>query len=124
MLYARYKQYGQVRLHSFDLREPYSDVNAQLGVLAWCSEFGELIDALKTLGFQGNMFVSTRTQALKTCAEILRLRLPDVQMQIIIMYLSSQVARLRRFLDSDTQWDDYPELTFPLEPPNVKSPGL
>ncbi|KAF9040414.1 hypothetical protein BDZ89DRAFT_1090304 [Hymenopellis radicata] len=105
VLYARYKQYGQ------------------LGVLAWCSEFGELIDALKTLGFQGNMFVSTRTQALKTCVEILRLRLPDVQMQIIIMYLSSQVARLRRFLDSDTQWDDYPELTFPLEPPNVKSPG-
>ncbi|KAK0500599.1 hypothetical protein EDD18DRAFT_1067947 [Armillaria luteobubalina] len=98
VLYARYKQYGQ------------------LGVLAWCSEFGELIDNLKEMGFAGNMFVSTRSQALKTCEEILRLRLTDVKMQIIIMYLSSQVSRLRRFLDGDGVWDDYPELTFPLEP--------
>ncbi|SJL06295.1 uncharacterized protein ARMOST_09631 [Armillaria ostoyae] len=87
-----------------------------LGVLAWCSEFGELIDNLKEMGFAGNMFVSTRSQALKTCEEILRLRLMDVKMQIIIMYLSSQVSRLRRFLDGDGVWDDYPELTFPLEP--------
>ncbi|KAK0466421.1 uncharacterized protein EV420DRAFT_829737 [Desarmillaria tabescens] len=98
VLYARYKQYGQ------------------LGVLAWCSEFGELIDNLKEMGFAGNMFVSTRSQALKTCTEILRLKLTDVKMQIIIMYLSSQVSRLRRFLDGDGVWDDYPELTFPLEP--------
>ncbi|KAI0720030.1 hypothetical protein C8T65DRAFT_736201 [Cerioporus squamosus] len=97
VLYARFKQFGQ------------------LGVLAWCSEFSELIDALKQLGFEGNMFVSTRTQALKTCEEILRLKL-DIEMQIIVMYLSSQIARLRRFLDSDRQWDDYPKPQFPLDP--------
>ncbi len=95
---------------------PLTYIFLQLGVLAWCSEFGELIDNLKEMGFAGNMFVSTRSQALKTCEEILRLRLTDVKMQIIIMYLSSQVSRLRRFLDGDGVWDDYPELTFPLEP--------
>ncbi|KAF8224240.1 hypothetical protein L208DRAFT_1312540 [Tricholoma matsutake] len=97
VLYGRYKQYGQ------------------LGVLAWCSEFGELIDGLKDLGFHGNMFISTRTQALKTCQEILKLRL-DLKMQIIVMYLTSQVQRLRRFLDGDTVWDDYPEPQFPQYP--------
>ena len=86
----------------------------QLGVLAWCSEFSELIDALKHLGFEGNMFVSTRTQALKTCEEILRLKL-DIEMQIIVLYLSSQVGRLRRFLDSDRVWDDYPKPAFPID---------
>ena len=86
----------------------------QLGVLGWCSEFSELIDALKTLGFNGNMFVATREQALKTCSEILKLRL-DVKMQIIIMYLSSQVARLRRFLDGEATYDDYPATDFPVE---------
>ncbi|KAF7303185.1 hypothetical protein MKEN_01282200 [Mycena kentingensis (nom. inval.)] len=97
VLYARYKQYGQ------------------LGVLAWCSEFSELIDNLKELGFQGNMFVTTRTQALRTCEEILRLlkHSLELKMQIIIMYLSSQVARLRRFLDGERVWDDYPEPQFP-----------
>ncbi|KAJ6621112.1 hypothetical protein B0H10DRAFT_2163242 [Mycena sp. CBHHK59/15] len=94
VLYARYKQYGQ------------------LGVLAWCSEFGELIDNLKELGFVGNMFVTTRTQALQTCEDILKLKL-DLKMQIIVMYLSSQVARLRRFLDGERAWDDYPEPKFP-----------
>ncbi|KAE9400534.1 hypothetical protein BT96DRAFT_819113 [Gymnopus androsaceus JB14] len=97
VLYARYKQYGQ------------------LGVLAWCAEFGELIDNLKDLGFAGNMFVSTRTQALKTCEEILKLRL-EIGMQIILLYLSSQVARLRRFLDGDRVWEDYPEPSFPIDP--------
>ena len=82
-------------------------------MLAWCAEFSELIDALKQLGFEGNMFVSTRIQALKACSDILQLRL-DVKMQIIVMYLSSQVQRLRRFLDGDRQWDDYPIITFPL----------
>ncbi|EJD03680.1 uncharacterized protein FOMMEDRAFT_82270, partial [Fomitiporia mediterranea MF3/22] len=96
VLYTRYKQYGQ------------------LGVLGWCSEFSEMIDALKALGFQGNMFVSTREQALKTCADILQLHL-EVKMQIIIMYLSSQVARLRRFLDGDAVYDDYPETEFPID---------
>ncbi|KAI9060545.1 hypothetical protein FKP32DRAFT_1031605 [Trametes sanguinea] len=97
VLYARYKQFGQ------------------LGVLAWCSEFSELIDALKQLGFEGNMFVTTRTQALKTCEDILKLNL-EIDMQIIVMYLSSQIARLRRFLDSDRQWDDYPKPKFPIDP--------
>ncbi|KIK70816.1 hypothetical protein GYMLUDRAFT_149907 [Collybiopsis luxurians FD-317 M1] len=97
VLYARFKQYGQ------------------LGVLAWCAEFGELIDNLKELGFAGNMFVSTRTQALKACEDILKLRL-DIGMQIILMYLSSQVARLRRFLDGERQWEDYPEPEFPIDP--------
>ncbi|KAI0778427.1 hypothetical protein BD413DRAFT_108097 [Trametes elegans] len=97
VLYARFKQFGQ------------------LGVLAWCSEFGELIDALKQLGFDGNMFVSTRTQALKTCEDILKLNL-DIEMQIIVMYLSSQVARLRRFLDADRVWTDYPKPKFPVDP--------
>ncbi|THV07589.1 hypothetical protein K435DRAFT_848006 [Dendrothele bispora CBS 962.96] len=96
VLYGRYKHYGQ------------------LGVLAWCSEFSELIDNLKELGFAGNMFVSTRSQALKTCEEILQLHL-DVKMQIIVLYLSSQVQRLRRFLDGERIWEDYPEPQFPLD---------
>lgn len=82
-------------------------------MLAWCSEFGELIDGLKDLGCNGNMFVTTRTQALVTCEEILKLRL-DIEMQIIVMYLSSQVARLRRFLDGEGIWDDYPVPQFPM----------
>ncbi|KAG6911590.1 hypothetical protein DXG01_011893 [Tephrocybe rancida] len=100
VLYARYKQYGQ------------------LGVLAWCSEFGELIDGLKELGFQGNMFTTTRTQALETCAQLLKLPM-EIEMQLIIMYLSGQVSRLRHFLDSDTVWDDYPIPRFPVHPPQV-----
>jgi hypothetical protein len=74
-----------------------------------------LIDNLKDLGFKGNMFVATRTQALRTCEELLKLmKLSlDLKMQIIVMYLSSQVARLRRFLDGDKTWDDYPEPQFP-----------
>jgi hypothetical protein len=87
----------------------------QLGVLGWCAEFSELIDSLKELGVSGNMFVSTRTQALKACTEILKLRL-DIEMQIIVMYLSSQVSRLRRFLDGDGTWDDYPVPHFPQYP--------
>jgi hypothetical protein len=73
-----------------------------------------MIDNLKELGFAGNMFVTTRGQALKTCEDLLKLKL-DLKMQIIVMYLSSQVARLRRFLDSETVWDDYPEPSFPLD---------
>lgn len=74
-----------------------------------------MIDALKQLGFEGNMFVSTRTQALKTCEEILALNL-DIEMQIIVMYLSSQVARLRRFLDAERTFNDYPQPKFPIDP--------
>ncbi|KAK7059176.1 hypothetical protein VNI00_001803 [Paramarasmius palmivorus] len=97
VLYGRWKQYGQ------------------LGVLAWCSEFAELIDNLKDLGVAGNMFLETRRKALETCRDILKLKL-DIKMQIIVMYLSAQVQRLRRFLDPDTVYDDYPEPSFPLDP--------
>lgn len=86
----------------------------QLGVLAWCAEFSEMIDAIKQLGVEGNMFVSTRQQALRTCEEILQLPL-DVQMQIIVIHLITQVQRLRRFLDVDKVWDDYPTITFPMD---------
>lgn len=100
VLYSKYKQYGQ------------------LGVLAWSSEFSEMIDALKGLGFEGNMFVATRTQALRTCEEIIKLLKTNlkVDMQIIVLYLCNQVVRLRRFLDGDHQWNDYPETTFPIDP--------
>jgi len=94
VVYERFKQFGQ------------------LGVLGWCSEFSDLIDDLKTLGIQGNMFVNTRAQALQTCQDILKLKL-DIGMQIIIMYLSSQVERLRRFLDGETKYEDYPIPDFP-----------
>ncbi|KAG5722816.1 hypothetical protein E4T56_gene9555 [Termitomyces sp. T112] len=100
VLYARYKQYGQ------------------LGVLAWCSEFSELIDGLKELGFQGNMFTTTRAQALQTCSQLLKLPM-EIDMQLIVMYLSGQVSRLRHFLDSETMWDDYPIPKFPVHPPQV-----
>jgi hypothetical protein len=60
------------------------------------------------------MFVTTRTQALRTCEEILKLKL-DIEMQIILMYLSSQVGRLRRFLDGERLWDDYPVPKFPID---------
>ncbi|KAI9444714.1 hypothetical protein H4582DRAFT_1805951 [Lactarius indigo] len=97
VLFGRYKQYGQ------------------LGVLAWCAEFSEMIDELKRLGISGDMFVSTREAALKACEEILRLQL-DIKMQIIVIHLSSQVARLRRFLDAEHVWEDYPQTQFPLDP--------
>jgi len=97
VLYERFKQYGQ------------------LGVLGWCSEFSDMIDDLKGLGFQGSMFVNTRAQALQTCHEILRLKM-NIGMQIIIMHLSAQVARLRRFLDGETNYEDYPIPQFPLDP--------
>ncbi len=88
----------------------------QLGVLGWCSEFSELIDNLKEMGVSGNMFVTTREQALKTCEEILKLKMEEVKMQLVTMYLSSQVARLRRYLDAEHVWNDYPDPSFPLEP--------
>jgi hypothetical protein len=75
VLYARWKQYGQ------------------LGVLGWCAEFAEMIDSLKQIGMEGNMFVQTRHQALRTCEDLLRLQM-EVKMQIIVIYLSSQVRRL------------------------------
>lgn len=71
-----------------------------------------MIDDLKQLGFQGNMFVNTRAQALQTCQDILKMKL-DIGMQIIVMYLSSQIERLRRFLDGETKYEDYPIPDFP-----------
>ena len=59
------------------------------------------------------MFVNTRAQALQTCQDLLKLNL-DIEMQIIVMYLSSQVERLRRFLDGETKYEDYPVPDFPI----------
>lgn len=114
VLYARYKQYGQASKRCYCVRS-HPHAPEQLGVLGWCSEFSELIDGLKELGCSGNMFVTTRACALNTCSELLKLKL-DIEMQIIVMYLSSQVSRLRRFLDGDSVWDDYPLPHFPLQP--------
>jgi hypothetical protein len=58
----------------------------QLGVLGWSSEFSELVDEVKNLGFQGNMFTTTREAALEACVEILKLKL-DIQMQLIVLFL-------------------------------------
>ncbi|KIY51228.1 hypothetical protein FISHEDRAFT_64268 [Fistulina hepatica ATCC 64428] len=88
----------------------------QLGVLGWSSEFSELIDFLKEMGFKGNMFVTTRQIALQACDDLvilLKTKMKDIQMQIIVMYFSSQVARLRRFLDGGREWTDYPTPNFP-----------
>ena len=74
-----------------------------------------MIDELKRLGIAGDMFVSTREAALKACEEVLRLQL-EIKMQIIVIHLSSQVARLRRFLDAEHVWEDYPDTHFPLDP--------
>lgn len=116
VLYQRYMQYGQVGDVTFYIQIIIlTHTLIQLGVLGWCSEFGELIDGLKTLGLSGNMFITTRTQALKSCEDILALKMEELKMQIIIMFLSSQVARLRRFLDADRVWNDYPDTSFPLE---------
>jgi len=94
VLYERFCQFGQ------------------LGVLGWCAEFSELIDEVKALGFSGEMASATRDCALETCREILKLNL-EVKMQLIIIYLSGQISRLREFLD-ETENDDYPVPTFPL----------
>ena len=63
------------------------------------------------------MFVTTRARALITCEEVLHLMKEglDIKMQIILMFLSSQVARLRRFLDAEATYDDYPQADFPAE---------
>jgi len=96
VLYTRFREFGQ------------------LGVLGWCDELRELIDEIIKAGFEGALFTSTREAALGCCSRILRTNM-DVNMQIIIIYLSSQVARLRRFLDGDLQYEDYPDLSFPRE---------
>jgi len=101
VVFGRFKQYGQ------------------LGVLAWCAEFDEMITAIKHLGLEGNMFVSTRAAALGACKEILNLdMIAHIKMQIIVIHLTSMIARLRRFLDPDPQklYEDYPPIDFPVDP--------
>ncbi|KAF8599752.1 hypothetical protein BDV93DRAFT_448852, partial [Ceratobasidium sp. AG-I] len=85
----------------------------QLGVLGWSSEFSELVDEIQRCGLERHMFTATREQALATCRELLRLHI-DVSMQMISMFLCSQIARLRRFLDGETEYTDYPTPDFPL----------
>jgi len=94
VLYERFCQFGQ------------------LGVLGWCAEFDELISEVKRLALDGDMADVTRDRALQTCREILRLQL-DVQMQLIILYMSAQISRLRTILDQEGD-EDYPIPTFPL----------
>lgn len=85
----------------------------QLGVLGWSSEFSELVDEIQRCGLERQMFTATRAQALSTCTALLRLRV-EVSMQMISMFLCSQIARLRRFLDAETEYTDYPTPDFPL----------
>ena len=64
----------------------------------------------------GHMFTATRAQALDSCRELLALLTEgkiEVQMQIIIIYLTSLVARLRKFLDAEAEFEDYPQPNFP-----------
>jgi len=94
VLFDRYNQFGQV------------------GVLAWCSEFEEMVSEIKSLGFGGEMAGQTRDCALEACREVLSLDI-EIPAQLIIMYLAGQIARLRSFLsvEGDT---DYPQCRFPL----------
>jgi len=85
-LYDRYTHYGD------------------LGVLGWCKDFGELVDEIRACGLQGGLFTSTRDDGLEACDQILCLGL-DVKLQFILLYLSSQVGRLRRFLDGEADSD-------------------
>ncbi|KAF8338102.1 uncharacterized protein EI90DRAFT_3118552 [Cantharellus anzutake] len=102
VLYERFCQFGQ------------------LGVLGWCAEFSELVDEVKALGRTGGMASATRDCALETCREILKMNL-DVKMQLIIIYLSGQISRLREFLN-ETGNEDYPVPKFPLPSPSGEYP--
>lgn len=61
--------------------------------------------------YLGHMFTDTREQALETCTQLLEALTyrMEVQMQIIVMFLSYQVQRLRKFLDANTEFEDYPQ---------------
>ncbi|CUA67545.1 SH3 domain-containing protein C23A1,17 [Schizosaccharomyces pombe 972h-] [Rhizoctonia solani] len=85
----------------------------QLGVLGWSSEFSELVDEIQRCGLERQMFTTTRAQALSTCKALLKLHI-DIRLQMISMFLCSQIARLRRFLDGETEYTDYPTPDFPL----------
>jgi len=94
VLFDRYHQFGQV------------------GVLAWCSEFEEMVSEIKSLGFSGDMAGKTRESALEACREVLKLDL-EIPAQLIIMYLAGQIARLRNFLGVEEE-ADYPQCRFPM----------
>ena len=96
VLYARYNQFGQVSrifkclLSRFSLR-PLRRLMCwcslrQIGVLAWCSEFEEMVNEIKALGFSHEMAGPTRDRALEACREVLKLDL-DIPAQLINMYL-------------------------------------
>lgn len=97
ILYERFRQFGQ------------------LGILGWLDEFSELVDDFQALAFEGKMFTTTRDRALSTCKHILKLEI-EVKMQLVVLYMSSQIARLRRILAEDQDFYDYPEPSFPLPP--------
>lgn len=60
------------------------------------------------------MFISTRKRALEACTQMLTIlrESMEIEMQIIVMYLCSQINRLRIYLDSDGHWEDYPASRF------------
>jgi len=93
--WSKYKQYGQI------------------GVLAWCSEFSEMIDMFKAFSLDGHLFVPTRRQALLCCSEILALDL-DISIKLITMFMAQQIKRIRDFLDPNTVYQDWPsDFPFP-----------
>jgi len=87
--------------HSFDT---VCHMSSKLGVLGWCNDFKELVDEIKVVGHGGYLFVATRDQGLETCQQILSLEL-DIKLQLVLLYLSTQVSRLRRFLDGEEDID-------------------
>jgi len=99
VLYDRYRQFGQVNRPGFLPFRPVIHFLSQLGVLDW----------------DGNMFITTRERALATCKRILRLEI-EIKLQLVVLYMSSQIARLRRVLAENQDFYDYPDPTFPLPP--------
>jgi len=92
VLFDRYHQFGQI------------------GVLAWCTEFEEMVGEIKSLGFGEEMAGQTRERALEACKEILKLDF-NIPAQLINMYLAGQIARLRAFLGAEGD-ADYPQCRF------------
>jgi len=74
--------------------------STKLGVLGWCNDFKELVDAVKDAGVGGTLFVATRDQGLQTCRQVLSMEL-DIKKGMVLLYLSTQISRLRRFLDGE-----------------------
>jgi len=114
ILHERFQQYGDVRSLASERRPlfvPYSHSSflpllsfsfLKLGVLGWCNDFKELVDAIKDAGVGGTLFVATRDQGLETCRQVLSMEL-DIKKGMVLLYLSTQVSRLRRFLDGEAE---------------------